>query len=511
MAPPPALDYGNAEALLHEHIPEAKWAVPMLLPEGVTMLVAPPKAKKTFLGLNIAVAKATGRKALGAIEVERGRVLFLAMEDTKRRLQKRLAGMVGPAEERPEGLLKLFDYRLNYPRMGEGGLEALDDYLITHPDTELVVIDTFARFRQVAHGRNNSNAFMDDYQQGAELVALARKHGVSLLIIHHSRKAKSDDVLDDVNGTNGLAAAMDNFLVLRKARGEDVATLYPMGKDIIDDNALALVWDQDTISWQLQGDAKEILISAERRAVLEILKTEGPLSGKAIAQHLYPQVDIQRDSPQWTRTRMLLKRMAESGLIFQDRERKTFSVKAGEPHSHWHQKMSDTSDTGYTGYTGYPSDTDEAEHVTPTEARAVTCGHLPEGSQPGNVDNPCHRVTRVTPDQQKTAAPEADGSLGGEALISTPNDVSPTNPIPGVIDHRCGDCRFFSPLSINVPNGLGQCTGNPAQLGRRLTGMQRIMGCSYYTPEQGGNGIAPPNGGKAERQHDRARQVPWGG
>jgi len=67
--------------------PEPRWAVPGIIPEGVTLLGGAPKIGKSWLALGLSLAIASGGKALGSVEVEPGAVLYLALEDTGRRLQ----------------------------------------------------------------------------------------------------------------------------------------------------------------------------------------------------------------------------------------------------------------------------------------------------------------------------------------------------------------------------------------------------------------------------------------
>src|SRR5262245_25770067 len=88
--------------MLHK-FPEPRWAIPDLLAQGCTLLAGPPKVGKSWLALNIAVAVATGGKALGTIDVEAGDVLLLALEDNGRRLQNRL-GLVLEGDAAPERL-----------------------------------------------------------------------------------------------------------------------------------------------------------------------------------------------------------------------------------------------------------------------------------------------------------------------------------------------------------------------------------------------------------------------
>src|SRR6476619_1531684 len=85
----------NGAYLDNQTIPELAWAVPGLIPEGLTLFVGAPKRGKSWLILDVALAVASGGRALGAIDVERGRTLYLALEDSERRLQGRIRHLNG--------------------------------------------------------------------------------------------------------------------------------------------------------------------------------------------------------------------------------------------------------------------------------------------------------------------------------------------------------------------------------------------------------------------------------
>ena len=80
-----------------------KWAISNLVPEGASILAGRPKIGKSWLTLNLALAVASGGVALGKIPVEAGQVLYLALEDGQRRLQKRLKSVSIGQVWRPEG------------------------------------------------------------------------------------------------------------------------------------------------------------------------------------------------------------------------------------------------------------------------------------------------------------------------------------------------------------------------------------------------------------------------
>ena len=82
----------NAQELRDKVFPPIKWAVEGFLPEGLSILAGGPKIGKSILALHLATGVAIGGCVLGKINVAKGQVLYLALEDTPRRLQERILG-----------------------------------------------------------------------------------------------------------------------------------------------------------------------------------------------------------------------------------------------------------------------------------------------------------------------------------------------------------------------------------------------------------------------------------
>ena len=180
----------SAADLLEREFPEPKYAINGLLSEGVTIFAGKPKLGKSWLCLGIAVAIASSGLALGSVQVQQGDVLYLALEDGERRLQNRLETVL-----RNDTLPRRLFYATTFPLLDEGGLEAIEEWLKAHPDARLVVIDTLKRVRP--RQRASSSRLYDvDYESIAPLADLSKKYGVSILVVHHSRKLDSDDPLD---------------------------------------------------------------------------------------------------------------------------------------------------------------------------------------------------------------------------------------------------------------------------------------------------------------------------
>ena len=76
----------TAADLMRMELPPARWAVEGIIPEGLSVLAGKPKLGKSWLALEQGIAGASGGVALGEIDVTAGPVLYLALEDTRRRL-----------------------------------------------------------------------------------------------------------------------------------------------------------------------------------------------------------------------------------------------------------------------------------------------------------------------------------------------------------------------------------------------------------------------------------------
>ena len=79
----------TAGELLRAQFPDPVFAVPNLVPAGLTNLAGRPKIGKSWLGLQMAIAASTGGMVLGQ-QVDKRPVLYLALEDSERRLHDRL-------------------------------------------------------------------------------------------------------------------------------------------------------------------------------------------------------------------------------------------------------------------------------------------------------------------------------------------------------------------------------------------------------------------------------------
>lgn len=252
-----------------------QYAVDGFVAEGLTLLAGKPKIGKSWMALDFAIAIATGGNALGAIPCKRGTVLYCALEDNQRRLQRRMRQLHGHEGGWPES----FHFATTLPPLDEDGLEWLEEWIVSN-EPALVIIDTLAAIRPRSGPEHSYDA---DYAALTPLQRMAGELEVAIVVIHHLRKMKGDDPLDTISGTTGLTGAVDSALVLRRdSRG---VTLYGRGREI-EEIDVAVQFEEDG-SWKLLGETAKVRRSAEREAILNVLQeADEPLSPKAIAEAL---------------------------------------------------------------------------------------------------------------------------------------------------------------------------------------------------------------------------------
>jgi hypothetical protein len=294
----------SAAELLNMHFDPYQWAVDNLLPAvGVSILAGRPKKGKSWLALQLGIAVANGTKALGRFTTRQGRVLYLGLEDSPRRMKDRFSLLLTDDKS-----MVNVDLEYKLPSLNPEGHAVIEACLsAASPPYALLVLDTFVA--AVGSGRKgNTDPFREDYSEINMLREMARKHNISILLVHHTRKeikGDSSEALDQVMGTTGVTAAADSIIVI--ARRKDVLALVVKGKDTEISDELAIIFNlEDGSGWTVQGNAGAVAITAERRAIVDLLKTSGPLEPREIAERLGKVGATIRSS---------LARMTQDGLL----------------------------------------------------------------------------------------------------------------------------------------------------------------------------------------------------
>jgi hypothetical protein len=229
--------------------------------------------------LDIALAVAAGGVALGNIAVGPARpVLYLALEDGHRRMQTRCRELLAdsPIPGQFEYLTRIQPGRV---------IDTVRTWLTLRnsDDAPLVILDTLGKVMPSA--AVGESAYQRDYRVGSALKRAVDDYpGASLVVIHHDRKATSDDFVEAVSGTNGLAGAADTIVVLVRPRGENDGLLKVTGRDVTEaDYALTMTGGT---SWRLDGtDLDAAATTATARKASDGLGDRSTEIVRLISQH----------------------------------------------------------------------------------------------------------------------------------------------------------------------------------------------------------------------------------
>ncbi|MDG4908125.1 AAA family ATPase [Mesorhizobium sp. WSM4898] len=271
----PLIDHHTFTAadLQHMEFEPLRYVIPGYLAEGATLFAGKPKLGKSWLVLDWCISVAIGGYALGSIKCEQGDVLYAALEDNQRRLQRRMRQVIPDRQAWPDRLT----LRTTMKRLDDGLIDEIRAWAQASPNPRLVVIDTLAKVRPP--GKRTDNPYESDYQAVAPFLSLAAEMGVAIIIVHHTRKAEADDPLDMVSGTTGLTGGVDSVMVL--TRDGQGTVLTGRGRDL-DDFESAVKLDNSG-RWTLLGDADDVRRSKERNRILEAVERLGEAGPKEIA------------------------------------------------------------------------------------------------------------------------------------------------------------------------------------------------------------------------------------
>lgn len=251
----------SARDLQEKDIPPAVYIVEQLLTAGLAMIAAKPKMGKSWLVLDLCLAVSTGRPFLG-YQTNQGECLYLALEDTERRLKSRMNKLL-QGQRAPEG----FYFTTSAHDIENGLIEELEAHVKEHPNTTLIVIDTLQRVRPPVIGREGTYAA--DYRAMTPLKAFADKHALCVLLVHHLRKMCDDgDPFNRISGTNGIMGALDTSIVIdRQERTAEDTTFSVTGRDIESQEKI-IRFDKETCHWEMQGNADWMAEQRERQEYL---------------------------------------------------------------------------------------------------------------------------------------------------------------------------------------------------------------------------------------------------
>jgi hypothetical protein len=408
------------------NFPPAEWLIPGLLPlRSVCLIAGAPKVKKSFFGLDVAVAVSLGGIALGRHRVPRHGILGCFTEDLIEDVKVRAARHFAEPGW-PENAYITDEC----PRMDEGGETWLHEFLMDHPDVRFVVLDPLINVR--GKGRHGEGSlYSGDYDDLAPFKRLVKLHGVTILLIHHTNKKVSTDPFAIISGTQGILGSVDGAMVLVADESVTTAVVHAKGRRVRPyRNRWA--WD-DHVGWVDEGPASEDDESAEeQRAIVRVLRNapSGHLRHGELVAKLMEVTGCKESA-----AKMRIRRARQEGLI------------TAEAGLYWLRP-----ENGAT----------RSDHVTDVTGAPSTHENGPENGSHGHVTNPGD-VTGAE-GHKKSHDPLTD--CGGDR----------SHGHPGSHGHVTPDLASKTAKSHMVTSVLAPAAGDPEQALRtqlRLLALER--------------------------------------
>lgn len=182
--------------------------------QAVGIIGGHPKGGKTWMGLELALAIASGRPCLDRFPVvDPGPVLVYCVEDGKQRVRARVEGLCRARE-------------LDFSRLPVGWIDA-GGLTLDRPNDQLRLEATIKRNRArallldplVRLHVGDENSSQDIRRLLSFLRGLQQQHGVAIILVHHTRKAPTDEPGQALRGSGDLHAWGDSNLYMAKING----------------------------------------------------------------------------------------------------------------------------------------------------------------------------------------------------------------------------------------------------------------------------------------------------
>jgi len=255
-------DVTVAKDLADRPRPELVFHIDEILPKGLYILAGDPKAGKSFLVLHMCGAIASGEDFWG-YAATKCRVLYLALEDTPDSISRRIHDLNLRQYD-----LTMLDLVFESKGMYGGFEEQIANYMSDHSDTKLVVIDTFADIRDTDTAIDSKSPYLTDKRVMRKLRAIAHRHDISIILVHHSNKAEHLNVIKKISGTNGLMGGSDGNWILERPKPEETKGKITMNNRHSKTFCFDIEFCEETLRWNNCGkhiessDTEEELITS---------------------------------------------------------------------------------------------------------------------------------------------------------------------------------------------------------------------------------------------------------
>jgi hypothetical protein len=257
----------NATDLLGGKFKPPQHTVTNVLRPGYAVCGGGKSEGKTALALDIAVAIATGKKALGYFDARQGDVLYIALEQSLTEVHEllRLKG-VSVNNVRNVDIVTAEDGELQ--SLDAGGLEQIELWIKSKDKPRLVVIDVLERWWTTGRG------YSINYSVLPKLHQLGVANDVAIVALHHTTKRKYAEAVKEILGDTGIVGTSSSVIVLEPP--DDVGRICLAVTGRLPSNSYELRFNKLSLSFTCVGTFDGEAKTPERAAITIMLKAAKP-------------------------------------------------------------------------------------------------------------------------------------------------------------------------------------------------------------------------------------------
>lgn len=257
------LETADMAELLAAHPVQTPYLVHGLLRRGEIMgIVAPPKARKSFLVSDLALSCATGTEWHGHFGVEKGRVLLIDNELTDNELAVRSRAIMGTRGITADDVRGALYTRTL--RNSDRGVDSIIRSLEKSPPFDLIIFDALYMFLEKGMDEN-SNADMTCLLR--KFRRLAARTGCCVALVHHTAKGSqaNKDPIDAGSGAGAFGRALDTLVTLYRHEEDDYFVAHYRQRSSAPRGPLGLHWRYPCFTDALHLDLDAIYVPGKRK------------------------------------------------------------------------------------------------------------------------------------------------------------------------------------------------------------------------------------------------------
>ena len=225
----------------HMKFKKKGYAIPGMVPVGLSLLAARPKIGKTELMVNAAIQAATQQDIFHSIPTKKYKVLYYFLEGGLADAINKVRCLQEYTPDLDNLTFQTFDNG-GLRGMYKGGLTDIVEWLEDNKDHPTwIIIDTLQAF-QPDDGKKKGNEYAKTYDAMRTLQSIAYNHDASITLVTHLNKdtTRASDVTQMIMGSTAGPGASDASMLLLRDRNQSEAILQVVGRNGVDEKKYKL-------------------------------------------------------------------------------------------------------------------------------------------------------------------------------------------------------------------------------------------------------------------------------